>query len=589
MTRRYSRRLGTLSMLVVATLMANSQQLAYGADASGTTPLVADTIFTNARFLTSFETAEFADSVAIRDGRILAVGSAAEIARYGGATTAAVDLAGRTVLPGFYDNHVHLGGEVDVRVQDWEHIDTKEALLNALARRAEQLPAGEWVLGTLQNENMPQAKLPTRFEMDEVTPNHPVAMRRGHITLANSRAMELAGITKDTPDPNGGSLDRNAEGVPLGWLWEGAGRRMIMDFVSPAPETPSAIAEGQLIAELQGFMEEGITNVNVAGMRPNTLRWMQNVYARRGAELPRSTVQLRLSPGYDTYDDPEEGIATAIGELESLGFVSGFGDDRMQIGAVKMSVDGGFSAAAFWTLEPHPSHADEVFYGVKRIPEDVLYRVSKRAHDLGWQLGIHAIGDGAVEMVANVYDRILTESPREDHRHYMHHVSVLPPEETIAKMAKNDIYVASQPNFTYSLGPFNASPALSPERLETNNPQKSFTDRGLQVSYGSDGMPISPLTGIYAAVTRKGVDGKVYGAQEAVPLLDAIRMYTLASAELNFVEDDRGSIEAGKLADFTVLGEDIFTVDPERIKDIPIAMTIVGGAVLYNNAATGGQ
>src|SRR5690606_3311909 len=114
--------------------------------------------------------------------------------------------------------------------------------------------------------------------------------------------------------------------------------------------------------------------------------------------LPRSTVQLRLSPGYDTYDDPEEGIATAIGELESLGFVSGFGDDRMQIGAVKMSVDGGFSAAAFWTLEPHPSHADEEFYGVKRIPEDVLYRVSKRAHDLGWQLGIHAIGDGAVEM-----------------------------------------------------------------------------------------------------------------------------------------------------------------------------------------------
>ena len=148
-------------------------------------------------------------------------------------------------------------------------------------------------------------------------------------------------------------------------------------------------------------------------------------------------------------------------------------------------------------------------------------------------------------------------------------------------MADNGILVASQPNFSYSLGPYNASPALSAERLETNNPQKSLLDRGIGVSYGSDGMPIGPLTGIYAAVTRKGIDGEVYGPGEKVSLRDAIRMYTLESAYLTFDENSRGSIEVGKVADMVVLGENLLDVDPERIRDIPVDLTIVGGEVLF--------
>lgn len=546
-------------------------------------PIVPDTIYSGAHFVTNDSASPTVEAVAVAAGRIVAVGDTADVLRLAGKTTRLLDLGGRTVLPGFYDNHVHLGGtREDPRVQDWTGIDSKEALLAALDARATELPPGEWVLGTLENENMPQHKLPTRWEMDKVTPDHPVALRRGHITLANSLAMKLAGITDETPAPPGGEINRNEKGEPIGWFWEGAGRRLVMRAVPPPPPVPDAVAEAELRDQLKALLPFGITSLNVAGMRPDTLRWLQNVYARWGDELPRTTVQLRLSPGYDSYDDPAEGPAAAIRELESLGFVSGFGNDRLKLGSVKMSIDGGFSAAAFMTIEPYP-HRDEDYFGVQRIPEETLYAVASRAHALGWQLGIHAIGDGAVAMATNVLARILTENPRDDHRHFLHHVSVLPPEETLGKLAAHGILVASQPNFTYSLGPYNASPALSPERLQTNNPQRSLIARNIHLSYGSDGMPIGPLVGIYAAVTRKGVDGKVYGPDERVSVADAVRMYTLEPAYLTFDESERGSIAVGKVADFVVLGDNILTVPPGRIKEIPVEMTIVGGQTLYTH------
>jgi predicted amidohydrolase YtcJ len=245
-----------------------------------------------------------------------------------------------------------------------------------------------------------------------------------------------------------------------------------------------------------------------------------------------------------------------------------------------MSIDGGFSAAAFMTLEPYPSHSEH-YFGVQRISEGSLYRVVKRGRELGWQMGIHAIGDGAVKMVVDVLARAKDEDPRPDVRDYMHHVSVMPPEETIAKMAQYEIGVASQPNFTYSLGPYNASPALTPARLQTNNPQATLIRRGIPLSYGSDGMPYSPLVGIYAAVTRKGIDGKIYGEQERVSVREAVRLYTQAPAWFTYDEETRGALEVGKVGDIVVLGQDILAIDPERIKEIPIEMTVVGGKALY--------
>ena len=542
-------------------------------------PVHADTVFENATVYTDVMNQESAGAVAVADGVIIAIGSADEMRDLAGPETQLVDLGGRTMLPGFYDNHLHLNVNWDPRVQDWAEIDSKAELLDALAARAAELPEGEWVLGSLANETMPQEKLPTRWEMDEVTPNHPVSMRRGHITLANSLAMALANVTDETPDPPGGATGRDDQGRAIGWFWEGSGRRMIMDAVPPPPPTPDAEAEGQLLRRLRSYLPLGITSLNAAGMRPDQLRWLQSTYEKWGEDLPRTTVQLRLSPGYDSFDSLDEGAAVSIDELESLGFVTKFGSDRLQLGSVKMSIDGGFSAAAFWTLEPHPGHDDE--YGVIRIPRDAFYPVARRAHELGWQLGTHAIGDGAEQMVVEVYKQILDELPRPDARHFMHHFSVMPPEETLQIMAEYDILVASQPNFTYSLGPYNASPALSPERLQTNNPQRTVLDYGIGLSYGSDGMPTDPRVGIYAAVTRKGEDGLVYGPQEAVTVPEAVYLYTQAPAYLNFLEEERGSISVGKVADFVVLDRDIFEIDPESLMDLPIAMTVVGGKILF--------
>jgi len=550
--------------------------------AAQTSPVPADVVFHSGKVYTDVREQVATEAVAVRDGRILAVGTSAGMRQLAGPGTEMVDLGGRAMLPGFYDNHIHLGVTWDPRHQDWEQIDSKAKLLDALKARASQLPKGEWILASLANEPMPQEKLPTRWEMDSVTPDNPVSMRRGHITLANTLAMNLAGVTDATPAPPGGDIDRDAQGRSIGWFREGSGRRMIMQAVPEAEPAPDEEAEGQLRAQLEKMLPLGITSINVAGMRPNTLRWMQLTYRKWGDALPRSTVQLRLSPSYDEFDDVSEGAAVSIKELEDLSFMTGFGDDRLKIGAVKMSIDGGFSAAAFWTLEPYPGHDDE--FGVVRIPREAFYTVAKRANELGWQLGTHAIGDAAEAMVVDVYRQILDAHPRKDARHFVHHFSVTPPETTLQTMAKYDILVASQPNFTYSLGPYNASPALSPERLATNNPQMSLIKHGIRVSYGSDGMPTDPRVGLFAAVTRKGEDGKVYGPGEAVTLGDAVYRYTQEPAYLNFVEDERGSIAAGKVADFVVLGADIFDTPPDDLMSLPIDMTIVGGKVLYRRS-----
>lgn len=543
----------------------------------------ADTLYVNGRIVTNDPELEIVEAVAILDGKFIARGRSADMRKLAGPATRIVDLKGRTTLPGFYDNHIHLGSEGDPRDLDWEAIDSKEELLAAIKSRTAELTPGEWVIAHLKNENMPQTRLPTRWEIDAVSGDFPVSIRRGHVTIANSKAMALAKVDDNTPAPPGGAIDRDAQGRAIGWFREGSGRRMIMRAVPPAPSPPDAKSEEELRGQIAQLLPLGITSYNVAGMRPNTLRWMQETYEKWGSRLPRATVQLRLYPGWDQYDDAMEGARESIKELEALGFKSGFGNDRIKLGAIKVSVDGGFSAAAIMTIDSYPGRPD--YHGVQRIPAEALYPVAKRASELGWQLGVHAMGDAAVKMVVDIYARVLDEKPRTDARHYLHHVSVLPPEDTMKKMAKYGILVASQPNFAYSLGPYNARPALTPEKLRTNNPQTSLIKHGIRVSSGSDNMPLGPLVGIYAAVTRRGIDGKIYGPEERVSVKDAIRMYTLESAYLTFDEKTRGSVEVGKDADLVVLGQDILTIDVEKIKDIPIDMTVVAGDALFTREA----
>mgnify|MGYP001068926096 CR=1 FL=1 len=542
--------------------------------------VVPETIFHNGRFVTVNESFDIAEAVAVRDGRIVAVGSAEDVMPLAGAGTRLVDMGGRTVLPGFNDSHVHLSfgrPEAEGRL-DLRHVANLDELKEALAAAVARVPAGEWIVGSLSETSFPEAKLPTRHDLDAVSPNHPVALRRGpHIWIVNSRALEVAGITRSTPQPAGGVIARDERGEPNGILREQPAQRLVGRHLPPAPEPTDDVAREGLHAMLRELVSLGITSGNVAGIRPgDEFRWVQETYAQWGHELPRLTIQLRVSPGFDSHDDLKTGVARTIEEIRNLSVYTGFGDDRLKIGAIKMSVDGGFTGSAAKLLEPYPDGTT----GAVRIPSEALYEVARYAHDRGWQLGIHAIGDGGVQLAVDVLDRVLRESPREDHRHYLHHVSVLPPEETLRKMAANDILVSSQPNFTYDLAPYYAV-ALQGERLERNNPQRSLARRGIRLAYGSDHRPYGPIVAIWAAVTREGRDGRIYGADEAVTVEEAIRYHTLGSAYLTFDEDELGSIEVGKLADMVVLTHDILTIEPARIREIGIEQTIIGGEIVY--------
>ncbi|MBX6362413.1 MAG: amidohydrolase [Gemmatimonadetes bacterium] len=556
--------------------------------ASGQSP-TPDAVYYNGHVVTVDKNFSIAEAIAVTDGRISAVGTNDEVRRAAGPDTRQVDLHGKTVLPGFYDNHVHLGGEI---LQEWHGglisgvpewirgAATMEKLTAALRKKAAETPAGEWIVGGLTREEWPNQRLPTRYDLDKAVPDHPLVLTRGpHTLVLNSMALRKAGITKATKDPPGGWLVRDKNGEPLGPVLEAARRLVepVMPERRPRPADPVETWRRQL-RRLEAL---GITSVNVAGVRPSDFRVLQDLYARYGDELPRMTAQLRLSPGFDTYNDPKEGVKAAIREMESLGFHTGFGNDRLKVGAIKMSIDGGLSAPVMWTSQPYATRPG--FSGVVRIPAETFYQVARRAHELGWQVGTHAIGDAATTMVVEQLERILKEEPRPDARHYIHHIAVKPSDEILTKMGKLGILAAVQPAWTTNLGAY-AAEALAGERLETQNPGRSLLDHGIKVSYGSDGLPYGPLVHIWDAVTRRGWDGKVYGPQEAVTVQEAIYNQTMGSAYLTFDEKVKGSIEPGKLADFVVLGEDILTVDPMKIRDIPVELTIIGGREVYSAA-----
>jgi hypothetical protein len=325
---------------------------------------------------------------------------------------------------------------------------------------------------------------------------------------------------------------------------------------------------------LKDLLKLGITSFNDAGVVVENLARFQEVYAAHGATLPRATLQVRLPR-----DKP---VDEMIAVLRGIPFHTGLGSDRIKIGAIKLSVDGGYTGSAAYTVEPYKGRPD--FHGALFLQGDELTRLVREAHARGWQLGVHTIGDGAIEIAVNAFARVLQESPRENHRHYLNHMTVKPSDATLARIRELGLLVAQQPSFTYTLeGPYNDN--LEGRRLETVNPLASLKKLGIPVGLGNDNLPIGPLYSLYGAVTRKGKSGRVYGAEEAVSLEDAIRGYTRGSAYITFDETIKGSLEPGMLADLVVLSEDILTLDPNRILEVEVETTMVGGEILWSASA----
>ncbi|GFE80148.1 hypothetical protein GCM10011487_21480 [Steroidobacter agaridevorans] len=548
-----------------------------------------DLILTNGKIATVDAQNNFVTTVVVDKGRILATGDASIASGYTASKT--LDLGGKTVLPGFVDNHVHPGpreplvapGEVDL-VHAYTWAENEKALREAVKK----LPPGVWLRANAFRRYFTDAepatvwinedvkKIPTRQMLDKVVPNNPLIVRASQLVVANSLALRMFGITKDTPQPaaGDGKIEKDANGEPTGVLWYSVGDA-IEAFAPPLPPTPKLSARDEFLGYKDFFVNMrhlGVTSLNIAAANQYTLRLYQNLQGEFKGELPRMTVQPGLRA--EDFDALQKNLAA----LEGYGWHTGAGNEWVKLGAIKMFLDGGYTFSRPWPINSEPHKHVETYKGGWRSEPDYFYHVFKRAHKLGWQLGIHSAGDEASVIITNVLERVIKESPREDHRHHLIHVEVGPPEATYQKMKELGIGVALQPNFTYGLQPF-FSLALKGEQLARNNPARTILDHGLKLTFGSDERPYGPMYGLYAAVTRRGADGKVYGPEEAITLQQAIRAYTIDAAWQTFDEKTRGSIEPGKVADFAVLSDDIFTIDPLKIKELTVLQTIINGRI----------
>ncbi|HTR37053.1 MAG TPA: amidohydrolase [Bryobacteraceae bacterium] len=538
----------------------------------------ADLILFNGKIVTVDDAFSIRQAIVIKDGRILAVGGNELRNRYAAARV--IDLGGRTVLPGFFDTHIHLRGH-SRRYIDFRETTSLTQLKEQVSEKAKELGPGEWITGGDWDEyHFTEQRKPVRSDLDAAAPNNPVVLTRagGHSSVGNSKALELADINKATPNPPRGLIEKDANGEPNGVIRE---RSDLYTHLVP-PDKPMDVRES-LFEDVSSQLRLGITSVIEAGatVRPDVAgSWAEweLLYEKHGTELPRASIQI----GYPSAaGHAKEGAAT----LREFGRKTGDGNDRLRIGSIgEMPADGGFTGPTAWSLEDYkgqPGFRGRAFFTPEQIHANI-----EEGHKLGWQFGIHAIGDAAIAMTVDAYHTVLHDYPRSDHRHYLCHFTVLPPERTLQIMEQDKILIAQQPNFTYNLeGRYVET--LEGRRLATNNSLATPIKHGLYMAFGSDNLPIGPMVGLYAAVTRKGESGKVYGPDEAVSIKDAITMYTRNGAFLTREEKIKGTLEPDKLADMIVLPEDILNVSPDKILHMPVDMTIVGGRILYAHSEKG--
>ncbi|MCH8302922.1 MAG: amidohydrolase [Proteobacteria bacterium] len=517
-----------------------------------------DAILHNGKVITIDADLSIASAVAINGTDIVAVGGEELLESYKSSNT--VDLGGKVLMPGFIDSHTHLRGRPQ-RFIDLTRTRSIEEIKAQVTSKAIELGPGEWITGYGWSEDvMAELRRPLRNDLDEAAPDNPVLLTRagGHSAVANSMALRLAEVTLTTPQPENGVIERGEDGELNGVIRE---RQDIVSRLIPEPTNEDV--RDSLIGVLQEQLSLGITSfTHATGSIESYPEW-ETIYGLHRGTLPRATIQV-------FWEGPD--AMTAFGKK------TGDGDEHLRVGPIKIFVDGGFTGPAAFTKEPYKGETD--YRGTLSLTLEELTTTISEAHAAGWQFGIHAIGDAAIELTIDELAAALDELPREDHRHYLNHFTVMPSAESMDKMAAYGIAITQQPNFTYTLdGRYSAY--LDGDRLKHNNPLRTPMNHGIHVAISSDILPIGPMVGIYAAVTRKGMSGTVFGEEESLTVMEALRGYTLYGAWLSFEEDRKGSIEPGKLADMIVLDQDILTIDPDHIMDINVEQTWLGGKLVY--------
>jgi len=510
-----------------------------------------------------------AEALAIHGKRIIAVGSNDEIKRLAGADTKVIDAKSQLVLPDFNDAHVHfMSGGFQLSSVDLRDANTPQEFAERIRDFAAKLPKGRWITGgDWDHERWPEAKLPAKELIDRYTPDTPVFVNRldGHMALANSLALKLAGVTRETKDPDGGVIVRDSKtGEPTGVLKDAA--QSFVWKVIPAASFEEKLAAARAATNHAASL--GVTSVQdmSAGVDVGVYQTLLD----RG-ELKTRVYAVWPLPSWD--------------RLARTGVRAHFGSAMLRTGGLKGFADGSLGSTTALFFEPYldapntsgiPS--DEMF------PEGAMLERVRGADRAGLQVIIHAIGDRANDNILSIYERVEKENGDRDRRFRIEHAQHLRPQD-IPRFARDKVIASMQPYHAIDDGRW-AEKRIGPERAKTTYAFRSLLDSGATLAFGTDWTvaPLNPMLSIYAAVTRRTLDAKHPNGwipEQKISLEEAIRAYTIGSAYAEFQENEKGTIASGKLADLVVHSRDIFQIDPKEIEKVKVMMTIMDGRVVF--------
>ena len=518
----------------------------------------------NARVWTGNPQRPWADAIAARGDTIAAVGSSAEVKKMAGEGARVIDARGAMVVPGFNDSHIHfIDGGFRLSSVQLRDAKTPAEFIERIRAYAATVKPGTWIMGGDWDHTSWGGELPRRDWIDSITPNNPVWIQRldGHMGLANGAALRAAGVTRATREIGGGTIVRDAAGEPTGILKDNAMSLVDRVVPEPAPE----LADRALDTAMKYVAAQGVTSVQNMGS------WSDLAVFERARTAGRLITRIYAVVPLASWERLRDTVAAR-----------GHGDDWVRIGGLKGFVDGSLGSHTAAMLEPFTDSPRDSGLLVN-TPED-LYAWTSGADKSGLQVMVHAIGDRAIRLQLDIYERVEREDGPRDRRYRIEHAQHLAPAD-IPRFAKLDVIASMQPYHAIDDGRW-AEGVIGAKRSETTYAFHSLLDAKARLAFGSDWFvaPPTPLEGIYAAATRRTLDGKHADGwipEQKIGVEDALRAYTSGSAYASFEEKKKGTLERGKLADFAMIDRDITRIPPAEIRDARILMTVVGGKIVY--------
>jgi predicted amidohydrolase YtcJ len=537
----------------------------------------ADLLLRNGHIVTMDGAKRVVGAMAVRDGRILALGDDDALAGCASSRTELLDLRRHTVLPGLIDVHTHamewekgiLRGEIDV---GYPAVHSISDISQAVAHRAATLSRGQWIVGSgWDDAKLAERRYITRQDLDKASPDHPVYLKHvsGHLSVASSFALMLANITKATHDPQGGVIERDVSGEPTGILKDTA--MGLVATILPGDPPDIDVRAAQLICEKAA--EVGLTTIHDIFISPAEMRGYQEAHRRGWLK-----VRVQMSPRIGSIADAEK--------LAQMGVHTGFGDDLLKFGAAKMFADGGMGARTI-AIYPPGVIGEPNNLGVLRWTPADMRKAHSIAAGAGWQLETHAIGDRAIDEVLDSYAAVIQQLGLKDHRFRIVHAGISTP-AVQKRLRELNVLVDGNPPFVYWIGSWFLK--YGPERVRWSYPARSYIENGIIEAAGSD-VPVTPLSpwwGIWAAVVRRDMEsGQILAPEERISVAQALALYTRNGAYAGFEEDRKGALEPGKLADFIVVDRDVLTVPADELKDVRVLQTFVSGRSVYERLSAG--